>query len=69
MANQTEPDIKDFNDRTLNCIDHKGTFIFTAKDQAFFAKMGFSEPKRCIACRRIRKQAEFGQNKQNRNGN
>ena len=42
-------------DRDLVCGDCGETFVFTEKDQEFFASKGFQEPKRCPACRRARK--------------
>jgi|GEM_PF-2188944 DNA-directed RNA polymerase subunit RPC12/RpoP len=45
----------DFKDKTLKCADCGKEFIFTARDQAFFAEKGFTEPKRCKECRDARK--------------
>lgn len=43
------------SDRNLTCNDCGGTFVFSEKDQEFFASKGFQEPKRCPDCRRARK--------------
>ncbi len=48
-----------YTDRTLTCQDCSASFTFTADDQEFFAGKGYSEPKRCPACRQARK-AERG---------
>lgn len=44
-------------DKTLVCQDCKKEFVFTEGEQEFFKEKGFeSEPKRCIECRRARRQ-------------
>lgn len=43
------------NAKELICADCQQRFYFTEKDQAFFKKMGFSDPKRCFPCRKKRK--------------
>ena len=48
-----------FTDKTLTCQDCGQQFPFTADDQEFFAGKGYTEPKRCPACRVVRK-AERG---------
>ena len=45
-----------FSDVILTCFDCKGTFVFSAGEQAFFASKALSPPKRCPNCRRQRKQ-------------
>lgn len=47
--------MSDFRDRTLRCGDCGSSFVFTAGEQAFYNERGFSEPKRCPACRSARK--------------
>ena len=42
-------------DQTISCKDCKADFVFTASDQQFFADKGFQPPKRCRACRNLRK--------------
>ncbi|QEK11554.1 cytochrome C551 [Crassaminicella thermophila] len=50
-------------DKTLVCKDCGKEFLFTEGEQEFFKEKGFeSEPKRCVECRRARRQ----QNSQNR---
>jgi CxxC-x17-CxxC domain-containing protein len=45
-----------YADKTINCIDCGRPFIFSARDQEFYAQNGFTnEPKRCPECRRQRK--------------
>lgn len=48
-----------YTDKTLTCQDCGQSFTFTADDQEFFATKGYTEPKRCPACRSARK-AERG---------
>lgn len=48
-----------YTDKQLTCQDCGATFTFSADDQEFFATKGYSEPKRCPACRQARK-AERG---------
>lgn len=54
-----------FQDKTLICEECNNEFIFSVKDQEFFAEKGFTnEPKRCIECRvrrrRDRKSSQDG---------
>ncbi len=42
-------------DRGLTCADCSQQFTFTASEQDFYAERNFSEPRRCAACRQIRK--------------
>ena len=47
-------------DKTLKCKDCGAEFVFTENEQALYKERGFeNEPKRCIACRRIKK-AQLG---------
>jgi len=48
-----------YTDKTLTCQDCGQSFAFSADDQEFFAGKGYTEPKRCPACRQARK-AERG---------
>jgi CxxC-x17-CxxC domain-containing protein len=42
----------EFQDRTLQCVDCGGEFVFTAGEQLFFHDKQFrNEPKRCKACK------------------
>ena len=46
-----------YQDRTLACVDCKTDFVFTAAEQEFYAKKGFTnDPKRCQPCRSAKKQ-------------
>jgi hypothetical protein len=62
----------EYKDKTIKCVDCGSEFIFTARDQEFYAEKGFSnEPKRCRSCR-DKKKAEknsnrFSGNRDNRN--
>lgn len=44
-----------YADKTLTCADCGQEFVFTGSEQQFFADRQFSEPRRCPACRAIRK--------------
>ncbi|MEI8377485.1 MAG: CxxC-x17-CxxC domain-containing protein [bacterium] len=44
-----------FEDQQVACLDCGTSFTFSAEDQEFFAQKGYSEPKRCPACRAARK--------------
>lgn len=45
----------EYQDRTIVCKDCGKEFTFTARDQEFYAKKGFSDPVRCKECREARK--------------
>ncbi len=47
-------------DKTLTCSDCGRQFTFTASEQEFFARKGFSDPSRCPDCRAARKAARAG---------
>jgi len=50
--------MQQYTDKNLNCVDCGGTFLFSADDQEFYARKGFTnEPKRCKPCRDKRKSA------------
>ena len=42
-------------DKNLKCSDCKNVFIFTKGEQEFYLKKAFSEPRRCLDCRKKRK--------------
>lgn len=47
---------KMFEDKTLTCKDCGEEFVFTAREQEFYAEKGFeNEPLRCKPCRDKRK--------------
>lgn len=57
---------KDYKDKELTCKDCGNKFTFTAREQAFYAEKGFSEPLRCKTCRDARKAEKFsGRRNQN----
>ena len=50
-----------YTDRDLTCVDCGQSFVFTARDQEFYAQRSFSEPRRCPSCRAAKKaQRESG---------
>lgn len=45
-----------FDDKTLVCKDCSKEFVFTAREQEFYASKGFqNEPLRCKECRDLKK--------------
>jgi CxxC-x17-CxxC domain-containing protein len=50
-----------FQDKSLQCADCGANFTFTAEEQEFFAKKGYTnEPKRCPTCRDARRGQRSG---------
>jgi CxxC-x17-CxxC domain-containing protein len=47
-------------DKTLTCIECGEEFPFSADEQQFYEERGFTEPKRCRACRNKMKAARSG---------
>lgn len=47
-------------DQTMTCKDCGNEFVFTAGEQEFFAKKGFTPPTRCKDCRDKAKMARRG---------
>ena len=53
--------MENFEDREMPCADCGELFVFTAGEQQFFAEKGFREaPRRCKACRDMRRQKKLG---------
>ncbi len=46
-----------YSDKVLTCADCSQDFVFTASEQEFYATRGFTDPRRCAACRASRKAA------------
>lgn len=45
-----------YEDRTLSCLECAEPFTFSADDQSYHDRMGFTnEPKRCPGCRQARR--------------
>ena len=42
-------------DETRTCVDCDSEYILTAADQEFFERRALYLPKRCVACRRLRR--------------
>ncbi len=54
-----------FEDKTIVCKDCGQEFVFTAREQEFYAEKGFeNEPQRCKPCRDARKNAARGGERQ-----
>ena len=55
----------EYTDKTLQCRDCGGDFIFTAGEQEFYAEKGFTnEPGRCSDCRARRRRERAGGNRE-----
>jgi len=50
-------DRPNFEDRTLTCADCGEEFTFATGEQIYFWAKGLSEPKRCKACRVLRRRS------------
>jgi CxxC-x17-CxxC domain-containing protein len=46
-----------YSDKVLTCADCGQEFVFSAREQEFYASRQFTEPRRCGACRASRKAA------------
>ncbi len=54
--------MKEYQDKTIKCVDCGNEFVFTARDQSFYEEKGFTnEPKRCKECRNKRKNTKDNQ--------
>lgn len=53
-------DTSGFEDKTMVCRDCKNEFVFTKRDQAWYAAQNFSEPRGCKPCRDARKASRNG---------
>jgi len=42
-------------DITINCVDCKNDFVWSERDQEFYADHNYDKPKRCKSCRDKRK--------------
>lgn len=43
-------------DKKINCIGCRSDFVFAVKEQTFFKRKGFQDPKRCKECRNKKKE-------------
>lgn len=60
----------EYKDKTMKCKDCGEDFVFTARDQEFYAEKGFqNEPQRCKACRDKKKLERGNGNGRNFGGN
>jgi len=45
-----------YQDKQITCVECGQPFVFTAREQEFFASKGYAnEPKRCLTCRQKRR--------------
>lgn len=42
-------------DKVITCRECGETFTLTVEDQEWYKSKGFTEPKRCKSCRRLRR--------------
>jgi hypothetical protein len=50
-----------YSEKSLQCSECRKTFLFTSREQEFFASKGFiEEPGRCPTCRRGKKAERSG---------
>lgn len=53
-----------FENKTLQCVDCKSSFIWTASEQEYFADRNYQQPKRCKMCREMRRKEKEGAGQQ-----
>ncbi len=58
--NQTPTTTSNPDDKILNCRDCRQDFLFSAKEQAFYATNGYTVPLGCKPCREERKARRNG---------
>jgi CxxC-x17-CxxC domain-containing protein len=49
-----------YQDKELTCVECNAIFTFSADDQQFHADKGYTEPRRCPACRAARRAGRDG---------
>lgn len=59
---------QNYENQQLQCIECGQIFEFTAEDQEFYSKKGYSAPKRCPVCRENRKLRGNGGNSRSGGG-
>ena len=47
-------------DKEMNCKECGNKFTITVKDREWYAEKGFKEPRRCKACRKLRREQAQG---------
>ncbi len=47
--------INDFSDKFITCCDCGDEFLWSKGEQAFFKSISLLNPRRCPACRQLRK--------------
>lgn len=57
MRNSQQIGSSTLEDRTITCTECGNDFVWTAKDQDFYRRKGFQQPKRCQDCRKKKQQA------------
>ena len=49
-------------DKIIECTQCNREFNFTVSEQAYYRKMGFDEPRRCVDCRKHKTKASHNFN-------
>lgn len=58
-----------YYDQHLTCSDCNRDFLWSAREQEFFAEKGFQQPKRCKECKQRRKEQQGGGRQDDDRGN
>lgn len=58
MSDHFPPSLQD-GDKLINCCDCSAEFVFTLREQDFYASKQLNDPKRCRPCRE-KKKGTFG---------
>lgn len=48
--------MNDKRTKEMRCVECRKLFFFTAWEQNLFKKMGYTDPKRCLTCRKKRRE-------------
>ena len=55
QTQENNEELLTFRDKVLRCCDCGCSFLFRSGEQAYFHSKALSEPKRCAACRELRR--------------
>lgn len=50
-----------YQDQEIQCADCGQRFLWSAREQEFYAEKGFQQPKRCKQCKQAKKEQRGGQ--------
>lgn len=57
----TEGNLNPRADKLITCADCGDDFLHSSRDQEFYEQQGYTDPRRCRTCRKLRKQTRFDQ--------